>query len=131
MHVSLRCSRKRLDYPRPPLQNAKLASCPGALDAQAPLTDAARMRLHRAETVLLPTWLCVPLLTLGVFFVLWWPFGIVGWGTYAIALAVSIAIGLFTHLRYETTVLERSTEAVVVRFARRKRPLDPSAAPQP
>jgi predicted RND superfamily exporter protein len=89
------------------------------------------MRLHKAETVLLPAWLCVPLLTLGVFFVLWWPFGIVGWGTYAIALAVSIATGLFTHRRYETIVLERSTEAVVVRFARRKRVVDLSSAAQP
>jgi len=91
----------------------------GPVDDGRRVHQTLKMRLRRFETVLFPTWLAAPLLVLGLFFLLAWPFGLVEWATYALMLALAFGTGLFTHWRYRTTVVERSDKAVVVRFQRR------------
>jgi prepilin signal peptidase PulO-like enzyme (type II secretory pathway) len=88
------------------------------LDDRADLNQTLSMRLRRFETVLFPNWLGVPLLVLGVTFLVAGPV-LVEWATYALTLAIAIVTGLFTHWRYRTKVVERSDEALVVRFERR------------
>jgi hypothetical protein len=79
-----------------------------------------RARLRRGERFLMPGWLSGALVLLGAVFVVGWPLGI-DWYSYGACRAAAAAFGWLMWRRYETIVLERGPEGVVLRYRRRAR----------
>lgn len=93
-------------------------SCGSAEGHYAP-TSMWRI-LRRLELMMLPAWLCWPLMVLGGIYLIAKPLGVVDhWVFYLYALILSLASGLLFHWRYQVSVLERSEDWVLLRCGRR------------
>jgi uncharacterized membrane protein len=78
---------------------------------------------------MLPFWIAWPLVLLGAWYVLVFPFGL-DWFGYGISIAFAVAFAAWARPRYRVTVLERSDRGVVY-WVRRVKKGEEKAQEQP
>ena len=68
---------------------------------------------------IVPSWLSLPLMEIGVFFLFAKPIGYDDWVGYCLIVFASVVTGLFVRRRYHAKVLESSERGTTVLYTKR------------